>query len=417
MLLPREQISEKICKQIGDVYVSQVVKQVTEVPKTSSRDRTLQCTAEQILDVLVPEMAKQLVEVPESVSRDGVQQRTVEQIVDAPVPRAVEELAEVSRVFSQDRIQQRTVEQTNRAIPLAEKIVELLVIQTRQRVNACVQHVVNAVEMEKYKIIEETVQRMKPIIQEKINQTTKHIKIPQVQFLDKADDMLVDVQRQAPVAQTKQKTMEVPLSQFTGNAMDIPVVAQRQISTETVQKTREISQLKHTDHVIDVPVVSVVQVPRVCAVKKTAEIPQLPVVDVPVVVVEQVSHVHVVEKTVEDPQFQIVEKIREIPEWLNFVRENFPVYVLRETLRQNKILRVVKKTLVRSRLKTLAEIECDEGHEFMLQGNDSVCVAKDPFADVKAMTKEDLDLLCCRRSGSMRQPHRSQEQQKVQEKG
>ena len=62
----------------------------------------------------------------------------------------------------------------------------------------------------------------------------------------------------------------------------------------------------------------------------------------------------------------------------------------------------------------LAEIECDEGHEFMLQGNDSVCVAKDPFADVKDMTKEDLDLLCCRRSGSMRQPHRSQEQQTVQ---
>ena len=40
-----EQISERIRTQIGDVYVSPVVEQVTEVPKTSSRDRSLQCTA------------------------------------------------------------------------------------------------------------------------------------------------------------------------------------------------------------------------------------------------------------------------------------------------------------------------------------------------------------------------------------
>ena len=63
-----------------DVHVPRAVEQVTDVPKTSSRDRTLQCTTEQILDVLVPEMAKQLVEVPETVSQDGIQQRTVEQI-------------------------------------------------------------------------------------------------------------------------------------------------------------------------------------------------------------------------------------------------------------------------------------------------------------------------------------------------
>ena len=78
--------------------MSQVVEQIAEVPKTSSRDRTLQCSAEQILDVLVREMAKQLVEVPETVSQDRIQQRTVEQIVDVPVPQAVEELAEVFRV-------------------------------------------------------------------------------------------------------------------------------------------------------------------------------------------------------------------------------------------------------------------------------------------------------------------------------
>ena len=141
----------------------------------------------------------------------------------------------------------------NPAIPLAEKIVELPVIQTeektRQGVNACVQHVANTVEVEKYKIIEETVQRMKPIIQEKINQETKRIKMPLLQFTDKV--------------------------------VDNPVVAQRQISMETVQKSIEIPQLQHCDDVIDVPVVSVLEVPRVWVVKKTVEDPQFETVENP----------------------------------------------------------------------------------------------------------------------------------------
>ena len=243
---PQEQIIEKICEQIADVHVPQVVEQTIEVHKM----------AEQILDVLVPEMVEQLVEVPKTVLLDRTQQRTVEQIVDARVLQVVEELAELYRVFSKDRIQQRTVEQIIPAIPLAGKIVELLVIQTRQSVDACVQHLVNTVKVEKYKIIEETVQRMEPIIKEKINQATKHTKIPQVQFLDKADVMLVDVQRQIPVAQTMQETMEVPLLQFSDKVVGIPVAARR-----------EVSQLQ----VIDVPVVLGVQASQSQVVAETAE--------------------------------------------------------------------------------------------------------------------------------------------------
>ena len=245
MLLPRERIPERTCEQVVDVHVRQVVEQGLEVPEISSQDREVHGTVEQILDVPVPEKVEQLVEVPETVSRDGVQQRTVEQIVDAPVMQAVEELAEVSKVFSQDRIHQRIVEQTIPAIPLAEKIVELPVIQTeektRQGVNTHAQYVVDTVEVKRPKIIDETVQ--KPIIQEKINPMTKHV--------------------------------EVPLSQFTGKAMDIPVVAQRQISTETVQKAIETQHLQCIDDVIDVPVVLVTQVPQVQVVTRTVEISQL----------------------------------------------------------------------------------------------------------------------------------------------
>ena len=44
------QIPEKICEQIVDVHVPQVVGQVLEVPKIPSLDRILQCTVEQILE-------------------------------------------------------------------------------------------------------------------------------------------------------------------------------------------------------------------------------------------------------------------------------------------------------------------------------------------------------------------------------
>ena len=226
-----------------DVCMSQVVEQVSEVPKTSSRNRTSHCTAEQILDVPVSERVEQLAEMPKIVSQDRIQQQTLEHIVDTPGPQAVEELAEISKVFSQDRVQQRFGKQTidPSAISLAERVVEAPDTQTQDMtqhvVNTHVQHVVNTIEVERPKLAKETVQ-------EKINQMTKHIKIPQVQFLNKVDDMLVDVQQQIrPMAQTVQKTTEIPQLQFPDQVVDVPVVVQRQVpSIETVQKTVEVPQ-------------------------------------------------------------------------------------------------------------------------------------------------------------------------------
>ena len=289
----QEQISEKICKHIGHVHVPRAVEQATEVPKTSSRDRTWQCTAEQILDVLVPEMAKQVVEVSETVSRDGVQQRTVEQTVDAPVPQAVEELAEVSRVFSQDGIQQRAMEQTTPATSLAEMIVEVPVARTpekaQQVANTLVQHNVNTVEVERPQIIKQTWQ--KPIIQEKINQVTKHVEVPLVQFFNKVDEIPVVAQRQILMVQTVQKTMEIPQLQCDNKMVDNPEVPQVHVVKKTVedpqfeivQKTVEnpenFPQLLVADKVVDVPVVLVVQAPQVQVSEKTVEISQLQAVE------------------------------------------------------------------------------------------------------------------------------------------
>ena len=194
--------SKALYHKMKSDYHRYLAEQDTEVPKTSSRDRTLQRAAEQIPNV----------PVPETVSRDGVQQRTVEQIVDAPVPQ----------------------------------IVKMPVTQQTQ-------HVVNTVEVEKPKLIKETVQ-------EKINQVTKHIKIPQVQFLNKVDDMLVDVQRQIPVAQTVQKTTESPQLQFLDQAVDTPVVVQRQVpQVHVVKKTVEISQLQAVEKIVETPETQTIQ--------------------------------------------------------------------------------------------------------------------------------------------------------------
>ena len=130
----------------------------------------------------------------ETASPDRIQQRTVEQIVDASVPQAVEELAEVFKVFSLVGVQQRFRGQIIEppVLSLDEKIVEMPVThKTQQVANTHVQHVVNTVEAEMPKIIEGTVQRMKPI-----NQETKRIEVPPLLFTDKAVDVPVVAQRQ-----------------------------------------------------------------------------------------------------------------------------------------------------------------------------------------------------------------------------
>ena len=118
----------------------------------------------------------------------------------------MEEPAEFFKASSLDRVQQSSAEQTVETpdITLSEKIVEGLVTQAQQVVNASVQHVVDAVEVEKH------------IIHEKINQRFHR--------------------------------------SFTDKVVDNPVVAQRRIhANRNVQKTIEISQLQITDKVIDVP--------------------------------------------------------------------------------------------------------------------------------------------------------------------
>ena len=226
----QEQVSWKICEQIVDVQVPQDVEQAIAVLKISSSDHNLLGTVERILDVLAPEMVDQLVELLKTVSKNRIRERTVERIVvDIPVLQVAEELVGVSKEFPKDRIQQCFVEQTNDTpdVSLAEKVVEMAVIQTQQAVNTHVQHVANAVDVEKPEIIKLTVQRKKFIIQEKINRGTKPIS----QFTDKVADIPVVAQRQISTVQTVQTNIEIPQLQYFNEAVDVRVFVGRAGST------------------------------------------------------------------------------------------------------------------------------------------------------------------------------------------
>ena len=71
------------------------------------------------------------------------------------------------------------------------------------------------------------------------------------------------------------KTAEIPQVQFLDKVDEIPVVAQRQISMETVQKTMEIPQLQCVDKVVDNPVSEkTVEISQLQAVEKIVETPE-----------------------------------------------------------------------------------------------------------------------------------------------
>ena len=313
--------------------------------------------AEQIFDVPVPETAEQLVEVPETVSDDRIQQRTAEHIAVIPVPQDVKELVVVFRGFSQDRIQQRTVEQNIPVTSLAEKIVELPVIQTEERtqqgVNTRAQHVVDTVEVERPEIIKQTGQKL--IIQEKINQVIK------------------------------------PVAQCTDKVADIPVVAQRQISMDqTVQKTMEIPQLQCADHVNDVPAAFVEQVPQVHVGMKTVEIAQLQLV-------AQVPRVLVVEKTTEIPQFGAAELLKFNTSKPGDEQISLKEYVDCKKEGQNDVYCIASESNAMVLSSPFLEILRNKGYEvpYMAEPVDEYAVHQpEEFAGkmLKSTTEEEMDL-------------------------
>ena len=106
--------------------------------------------------------------------------------------------------------------------------------------NTHVRHVVNTVEVETPKIIEEAERGKRSVIREKINQVAEHIKNPQIQSPNKVVEMPVAVQRQTfmvfPQIQVVEKTVEGPQLQIVEQIVETP-------ETQTIQGDRTSESL------------------------------------------------------------------------------------------------------------------------------------------------------------------------------
>ena len=203
-----ETIDMPVVRQ-GRVPTIQPVQKTVEVPQVQFFDR--------------------MIDVP--IEETKIPQRTAEQVMDIPVPQVAEKSIEVFNVLSQDRVQQRNVEPITEtpAISLAEDIME------RTTFNILVPH-----------MMEKTIEVLKPIPQERGQNST--------------GEQIVDV----PVPQIREETVEVRQVQFIDKAMDVPVVMQRQVPrVRKVLKTVEAPQAHDTDKVVDVPVIMQRRIPAV----------------------------------------------------------------------------------------------------------------------------------------------------------
>ena len=152
-----------------------------------------------------------------------------------------------------------------------------------------------------------------------------------------AEEVMVPVARPYPeyldvpctnsIVQTAQKTVEVPLVQYTGKAVDVPAGWPGQVPTiQPVQKTMEMPQVQFLEgRVQNDAMERIVDLPAPQIRKETGEVTQL------------------------------------IPEWLNSVKSvidsvDLPLNISHETLQRNKILRVIKKNHVMKCLGMFAEI-------------------------------------------------------------
>ena len=146
---------------------------------------------------------------------------------------------------------------------------------------------------------------------------TQEVMVPVVQFYPE----YLDVPYANPIAQTVEKTLDVPQVQYADKIVGVPVVTQRRVPTiQTAQGTVEVPQVQFLDRMVGVLVVTQRQAPQktieVSKIVSQDRIPQLTaeqVMDIPVPqVVEEIIEVFKV--FVQDcVQQRMVEQITETP--------------------------------------------------------------------------------------------------------
>ena len=159
---------------------------------------------EYIVDVPEPQIVIETVDVIVTTLKERISERAFEQLVEAsdePVPRFQEEIAEVIHF---PRSRPRSVRRSSTFQCLrcwkSSKSASRSVRTNRSSMCQC--------------------------LRLSTNQGTKHAEIPQTHNVDKFVDPSAGLQRQVPQIHGVLKTEKVPLAQFVGSVVDMPVIMQ-----------------------------------------------------------------------------------------------------------------------------------------------------------------------------------------------
>ena len=156
-------------------------------------------------------------------------------------------------------------------------------------------------------------------IQVKINQVTKHVEVPQVQFPNKVDEMPVGVQRQIRTVQTVQKTMEIPQLQCIDEAIDDLVVQVSRV--QVMERTVGIPQLQIVEKTAEAPQIQTIRGTQTSESLDNASFHQVAqaetvevgMIEAPLPTESAVLVPVAVPKTLDSPRVQLIDKVVSIP--------------------------------------------------------------------------------------------------------
>ena len=156
-----------------------------------------------------------------------------------PIDQTVQKTVETPQLQRTDRVIDGLVVQV--------ETVEMPVTRTQEKtqhvVNTHVQHAVNAVEAEK------------PIINETINQVTKHVEIPQLQIVEKTIEAAKHIQQERVQNNTVAQIVDVPGSQTQEETVEvIQLIPQDRMSDHVDQQTvKELRSKFEVGHMSEGP--------------------------------------------------------------------------------------------------------------------------------------------------------------------
>ena len=226
------------------------------------------------------------VEGVKPIPHERVLSNTVEQIVAVPVPQIREEMWQKIQLNPQDRMSDRIVEQ-NVNIPILQEIQLEIQLIPQSRISECVSE--QTVNIPIQQRLEQTVEVVRAIAQERVD-------IPGV------------AQRQCPMVQMSQKTIETPQVQHMDKVAYFPHVQEGQTVQKTVEIPVGISMTAQSRAPAVQDAQKTVKCARVQFLDKIADVPVVVQRQVRMVVQREVSAVPAGQKVVEDVQAQFTDE-------------------------------------------------------------------------------------------------------------